>query len=90
MSTFKPFVVLLALFLAAGSAFAGPGDRHQNRRGFKGKGHAHHQGNGWGHHKGDKKKNKKSHDVPELDPNAAGAAMILLIGGTLVLLERRR
>jgi len=85
MSTFK--LVVLALFLAAGSAFAiGPGDRHENRHGFKGQGHANHQGNGWGHHKGD----KKNHDVPELDPNAAGAAMILLIGGTLVLLERRR
>lgn len=85
MSTFKPLVVLVALFLAAGSAFAlGPGDRHQHQVGFKGQGHANHQGNGYGHHKGD------SHDVPELDPNAAGAAMILLIGGTLVLLERRR
>ena len=28
--------------------------------------------------------------VPELDPNAAGGAIALLLGGSLVLLERRR
>lgn len=28
--------------------------------------------------------------VPELDPNAAGAAVVLLIGGFLVLAGRRR
>ncbi|MDD9933052.1 MAG: hypothetical protein OXT09_05585 [Myxococcales bacterium] len=28
--------------------------------------------------------------VPELDPNAAGLALVLLIGGTLLLVDRRR
>jgi hypothetical protein len=28
--------------------------------------------------------------IPELDPNAAGAAITLLIGGALVLIERRK
>jgi hypothetical protein len=63
----------------AGGAIASPGDAHDNDQG---QGHDNHQGNGYGHH--------KSNSVPELDPSAAGAAMILLIGGTLVLLERRR
>ncbi len=28
--------------------------------------------------------------VPELDPNAAGLALILLAGGTLLIIDRRR
>jgi hypothetical protein len=28
--------------------------------------------------------------IPELDPNAAGAALALLIGGTFVLVDRRK
>ena len=49
-----------------------------------GKGKGHHTGNrgnsghpAWGH-------------VPELDPGMAGKAAVLLVGGTLVLLGRRR
>ena len=30
------------------------------------------------------------HDVPELDPNAAGQAAVLVLGGAAVLLDRRR
>ena len=29
-------------------------------------------------------------DIPELDPSTAGGALALLMGGTLVILERRR
>ena len=32
----------------------------------------------------------KSSEVPELDPSAAGGALMLLIGGSLVLLDRKR
>ena len=32
----------------------------------------------------------KSSEVPELDPGAAGSALLLLLGGSLVLLDRRR
>jgi hypothetical protein len=86
MSTLKTIALSLALvFTATTGAFAiGPGDAHEGTNGYEnGQGHENHQGNGWGHHKG-------GHEVPELDPNAAGGALILLVGGTLVLLERRR
>jgi hypothetical protein len=32
--------------------------------------------------------NSKGHAVPELDPSAAGAAMVLLLGGVAVLVRR--
>jgi hypothetical protein len=40
--------------------------------------------------KPDYKPTPKPSRVPELDPSAAGAALLLLVGGSLVLIERRR
>ena len=80
---FKTLCLSLALTLSAATgALADPGDAHDNDTGL---GHVLHQGLGLGHHKGGGET-----QVPELDPSAAGGALILLIGGTLVLLERRR
>ena len=85
MHRLKTLAVSLTLVCAASSGVLayGPGNRHRNQRG---RGHqSHGNGKGLGHHK------QGGHaSVPELDPNAAGGALILLIGGTLVLLERRR
>ena len=32
----------------------------------------------------------KSHGAPEIDPTLAGGGIVLLVGGTLVLMSRRR
>ena len=40
--------------------------------------------------KPDYKPTPKTSAVPELDPTAAGSALLLLIGGSLVLLDRKR
>ena len=94
MQRFKTLFLSLALVCAASSgAFAwGPGDRHEGTHGFeRGRGHeSHGNGLGLGHHKGGEGQGGGGNSVPELDPSAAGGALILLIGGTLVLLERRR
>jgi hypothetical protein len=37
-----------------------------------------------------RKRGERQQQAPEFDPRAAGAAMALLIGGTLLLSERRR
>jgi len=43
--------------------------------------------NGW---RGKKASNGKKTGVPELDPSAAGGAMILLLGGVAYIASRRR
>ncbi|MDH3655895.1 MAG: hypothetical protein OEN21_16655 [Myxococcales bacterium] len=35
-------------------------------------------------------RHKRSHAVPELDPGAAGAAIVLLLGGVAYIASRRR
>jgi hypothetical protein len=57
------------------------GQRASGRRGNRGRG-AHHRS-----HAGSR---TSSHGVPELDPGAAGSALVLLFGGIAYLASRRR
>jgi hypothetical protein len=79
--------LLLVLSLAIGALLLSPApeadasgwSRHNNHKTYK----SH-------HYKKYKKGHPKSHAVPELDPSAAGSAMVLLLGGVAIIASRRR
>jgi hypothetical protein len=63
---------------------------HQSKGGkhHQSKGGKHHQSKGGKHHQS---KGGKHHEVvPELDPSAAGSAMVLLLGGMAWIVSHRR
>jgi hypothetical protein len=66
------------------------GKHHQSKGGkhHQSKGGKHHQSKGGKHHQS---KGGKHHEVvPELDPSAAGSAMVLLLGGMAWIVSHRR
>jgi hypothetical protein len=68
------------------------GQRASGRRGNRGRG-AHHRSHGHsrqGRSAGSVGSRTSSHGVPELDPGAAGSALVLLFGGIAYLASRRR
>ena len=80
--------LLLGLAVILGSWTLGPTQDAEARGWQNGRGHAKRQ-----HVRRQylrKYRAKKAAKVPELDPSAAGSAMILLLGGAAYMLSRRR
>jgi hypothetical protein len=73
----KNFAVVLSLVIGAWVLGPTP-EAHAWSWGSWGGGDYHHGGDGDGH------------SVPELDPSAAGGAMVLLLGGVAYIASRRR
>ena len=78
---------LLGLSLAVGVLLLAPAPEAEARRGWHGGNHRH-GGNHSSTHQ--VRRHGSGFSTPELDPSAAGGAVILLLGGVAYIASRRR
>ena len=84
----KKFAVVLSVVIGAWISSPTPQAQAWSWSSWSNSGHK--TDSGSRNYKGHKGHKKGGHGVPELDPSAAGGAMVLLLGGVAYIASRRR